>query len=443
MTDAKKLEFLKTILPGRILQNINLPDDQVVSVNVTTPEHLDGFMSTIHRLLFTAKNKQSGKTTDYNLMVKVIKGDDSFRTSSRATVQFNNERILYTRVVPRFKQLLQEHKSAVDADEWCPRVLYGVSGKFPEYSDQQETILVMENMTLDGFKAGPRNDLDEAHLILMAKKIAQFHACSYAMKIINKSEYDKLVDELIPLNFVTKEEVFESYALLFKLGVGRVVEYVEDHPNVLDSESFKKDFVAFKTKYGTEPIHLMQKFMKKDDYTIILHGDYNRNNVLFKYDDQDKPIDVRMFDFQEHRMGSPAIDLAFFMCMSMPTGLRERFWDPLLKHYHDSLMETLTDILKCSTDDPRLKPYTYKNFIKHLDYNSLYGGMVAMHFLPWMLAPDEECAQLAHHFATDMYSKEMKHWTKVSGGEPVDLRLIEILRYLSKRGSFAIVHADD
>lgn len=442
MADSRKLEFLKTILPGRILAEAKREHDELVQVELTTPDHLDGFMSTIHRLVMVSRNKQSGEEKTFNLMVKVMKGDEAFRDSCFSPVQFTNEISIYTKVIPCFQQLLEASQCSLRGDKWCPKVVYGFAGNIPEYSDCSiETVLVMENMALEGFKAGPRNDLDEDHLVLMARHMAQFHACTYAMKIMKDARLEKLVNGIIPFEFVKEGKVLNSYALFFKMGLERLFKYLDKHPKLLDSEQFKSDINTLRSRYGEAPINLAQKLLHQDEFSVILHGDYNRNNVLFKYENG-KPVDIRMFDFQENRYGTPAIDLIFFMCMSMPTGLRERFWFPLLEQYHDSLMSTIRQILKCDANDPRLEPYSFENFKKHLQRFGLYGGMIAVHFLPWMICPEEECAQLAFHFANDMYSPEMKRWLFKAGGDAVDIRLIEVFRHLSQQGYMAIVHED-
>ncbi|XP_053696024.1 uncharacterized protein LOC128743459 isoform X1 [Sabethes cyaneus] len=374
-------------------------------------------------------------------MVKVMKGDDSFREHSKARIQFSNEILIYTEVLPQFIHLLQSSDSPIKGDSWCPKVLYGVAGKFPDYSNQYETMLVMEDLTFDGFQAGPRNDLDENHLILMARKIAQFHACTYAMKINKDKNLDRLVERLTPFNFAADGEELHTNAVLVKIGIERIMKFLNDHPEELDCESFKTDMNKLSNKYAEAPINLMQKFLTRDEYSVILHGDYNRNNVLFKYEN-DIPVDLRMFDFQQNRYASPAIDVSFFMCMNMPSGLRERLWDPLLRQYHSSLIDTLISILKCKPDDEKLEPYTFSNIMDHFRRFALYGGMIASHFLPWMLCSEEECAQLAYHFAKDVDSPELKHWTMICGGESVDRRLVEIFRHLSQMGCFSIVDDD-
>nr|XP_019565410.2 uncharacterized protein LOC109433437 [Aedes albopictus] len=440
MEEQRKMDFIRGELTETILGVLNA-NAELVEVKLSTPEHLDGFMSVIHNLVLVTKDKKTSEQKTINLMVKIMKGDEAFRETSFAKTQFSNEIYIYTKVIPVFTELLKSRNCTVRGSDWCPHILYGKAGKIPNFSNIYETILVMENMTLDGFKAGPRNDLDEAHLKLMAKNIAQFHACTYAMKIENKAELDKIVDGIIPMNFSKDGKLLDSYATLIKLGMDRIYEYIDKHPNVLDSDQFKTNMTKLRSKYEEQPIQLMQKFLERNEFSVILHGDYNRNNVMFKYENG-KPVDLRMFDFQENRYATPSIDLSFFMCMSMPTGFREQFWTPLLKYYHDSLMDTLVDILKCERTDARLETYSYENFMKHMGKFGLYGGFIAAHFLPWMLCSEEECAQLAHHFVKDLNSADMKHWTRVSGGEAVDKRLIEIFRHLSQLGYFSIVDDD-
>ncbi|KXJ70818.1 hypothetical protein RP20_CCG022390 [Aedes albopictus] len=441
MEEQQKLDFIRNELTGNILKALELDDSELVKVNLSTPNHLDGFMSVIHNLVLVTRDKKTSKERTFNLMVKVMKGDEKFREVSLTKTQFTNEIYIYSKVIPTFTELLSTRGCSVKGNSWCPRIFYCTAGLIPAFSKIYETILVMENMALDGYKAGPRNDLNEAHLTLMAKRIAQFHACTYAMKIIDKESLENLVDGIIPLIFIKDDEIFESYAIMFRNGLDRIFGYLSKHPEELDNEQFKADMAKLRSRYGEEPIHLMQKFLQRNEFSVILHGDYNRNNVLFKYENG-KPVDLRMFDFQENRYATPSIDLSFFMCMSMPTGLREQFWNPLLKCYHDSLMDTLVDILKCDRSDPRLETYSYSNFMVHMKQFGMYGAMVASHFLPWMLGSEEECALLAECSVKDIGSDEMKRLTIISGGEKVDKRLIEIFRLMSQLGYFSIVHDD-
>ncbi|XP_052889176.1 uncharacterized protein LOC128297546 [Anopheles moucheti] len=437
----RKAAFLTSELPRRILLYCPELDGEgsFSGVKLTTPDHLDGFMSTIHKLSFNYESKDRSDTRILNLMVKVMKGSDEFRESSMGKTQFTNEIYIYTEVLPVFQELLDTTESGL-AGGWCPKVYYGEAGHFPTYSDQYETILVLEDISPFGYKAGPRLDLEEDHLRLMARHIASFHACTYAMRIRKDERLATLIDGIVPLDYVSGDKTFTSYDVLLRLGANRLYKYLDTHPEQLDSIGFKEDIENMRRRYEATPIRLMQDLLRKDDvFSVILHGDYNRNNVLFRTDANGKPIGLKMFDFQENRFATPVIDLTFFMYMSMTENLRDRCWDELVLEYHTTLFDSLAAILNVSKGDTLLDPYRLEPFLEHFKQHAIYGVIITLHFLPWMMCPEEECEQLSYHFARDVHSTELAHWTMVCGGEKVDKRLVGVLRHASRKGYFDIV----
>uniref|UniRef100_A0A2M4AT61 Putative juvenile hormone-inducible protein n=1 Tax=Anopheles triannulatus TaxID=58253 RepID=A0A2M4AT61_9DIPT len=442
MSNAREAAFLKEELPKKILvHSPDLEDDGVFSeVELTTPEHLDGFMSTIHKLSFQYHKKDGSDARRLHLMVKVMKGSDEFRESSLAKIQFGNEIYIYTHVLPVFRDLLKGTEVLAD---WCPGVFFGEAGSFPSYSDQYETMLVLEDISPFGYVAGPRLNLEETHLRLMARNIASFHACTYALRIRKDPRLQQLIDGITPLDFVYGDKTFTSYDVLLRLGADRWYSYLDKHPELLEKPSFRQDMEQLRQRYEATPIRLMQKLLARDDvFSVILHGDYNRNNVLFKLDDKGKPIALKMFDFQENRYATPAIDLAFFMYMSMTEDLRKQCWDSLLEDYHSTMLRSLAAILKVNETDRLLDAFRFDQFIEHFQRHAVYGVFITLHFLPWMMCSEEECEQLSYHFARDLHSKELAHWTLVCGGEEVDKRLAGVMQHASSKGYFAIVHED-
>lgn len=237
------------------------------------------------------------------MIVKVMKGDVAFREHSKSEVQCSNEVYIYKTVIPYFKKYLGDSVTSFDTDDWIPRVYFSDKGIYPELSDDEETILAMENLKPLGYRLGPRIDLDEKHLRLMIKNIAQYHSVTYALRINGEKKLQELIDGLKPLRFLNDEgEVLESYNILFKISLARLFAYVEETPKHRKNPKFLKDVENLKIKYGDEPIRLMETFLQTDDvFSVILHGDYNRNNVLFKYETEEgfeNPLSLKMIDFQ-------------------------------------------------------------------------------------------------------------------------------------------------
>lgn len=76
---------------------------------------------------------------------------------------------------------------------------------------------------------------------------------------------------------------------------------------------------------------------------VLCHGDFNRNNLLFRYDDAGRPVDALAFDLATVRYGSPALDLSFLLYMNTDRRLRDEHWDELLDTYCATLAEAVSD----------------------------------------------------------------------------------------------------
>jgi hypothetical protein len=69
--------------------------------------------------------------------------------------------------------------------------------------------------------------------------------------------------------------------------------------------------------------------------TVVLHGDYRMDNILFPHDPTAK---VAVFDWQATSLGPPLVDAAVYLggCLSLED--RRRHERDLLRHYHDGLV---------------------------------------------------------------------------------------------------------
>ncbi|CAO1439173.1 unnamed protein product [Diamesa serratosioi] len=440
---TKTMNYIKNILPHKIIEvNKDLQDNELVNCEVKNCKTLDGFMSDIFQMQIKLRDKNNQNDKLHQMMVKIMKGDGNFREMTRSSIMCSNEVYIYNTVLPYFKTYLGDSVSTFSADDWCPRVYFADYGSYPQLGDEKETILALENLKPLNYRLGPRIDLDEKHLRMMIKNIASYHAVSYAMKIRKDPNLKTLADGLTPLSFMTSDnQELESYKHLFTIGMQRVFEYLEATPDHQMDSSFVASMKSFKDQYYDKPLVLMERFLKQDEFSVILHGDYNRNNVLFEYPTKDgfeDPLNIKMIDFQEVRYASATIDLSFFMYMNIPPTLRTAVWSSLLEHYHESLISSLMDILKCSKNDESLNPYSYEKFLQHFSKFAFYGTMLGIHFIPWMASSEEECERMGFLFENDMKSPELQDLAQTCGGVEVSERVLGVCKHAFEKGYMKI-----
>lgn len=376
------------------------------------------------------------------MIVKIMKGDKNFRETTKSAMQCSNEIFIYKEVLPYLKKFIASSGAAVDSD-WCPRVYFADYDVFPELGEDFETILALENLNPLGYRLGSRIDLDENHLKLMIKTIALYHAVNFALKINKDPVMQSHGDRLNSFSYLDKDgQELESYKVLFNIALERFFRVIETDPKFKENEKFYECVQKFKNDYLEHPMVLMQSFLATDDvFSIILHGDYNRNNVLFQYDQPEgyeNPKAIKMIDFQETKYGTPVIDLAFFMYMNIHPSLIPKVWDSLLDLYHETMIDTLAKILNCDLSDDRLKPYGYNNFLDHFKKFAFYGVMIGIHFIPWMACPEEECGEMSKLFETDIHSPELRRLCQICGGADVDYRITSIVQHAFEKGYMEI-----
>jgi hypothetical protein len=82
-------------------------------------------------------------------------------------------------------------------------------------------------------------------------------------------------------------------------------------------------------------------------FSIPNHGDAWGPNFLYRYDtaDKNRPSDIRLLDFQLMRLGTPILDMLFFLYSVTTYEERDNGgWDKILKHYHDSVCSAISSL---------------------------------------------------------------------------------------------------
>lgn len=206
----------------------------------------------------------------------------------------------------------------------------------------RECVLVLENLKPYGYTMGPRLYLSRDHLLKMAEPLGQYHALTYVMRVREDPRLEQFKNEIIPLRFINENDPNDAktnlWRILYRLAFDRFYEYFD---RIIDTNSFNRESAddvrlianlrRIRDKYFEEPAQLLEYLrtsseLKEEDsrFAVILHGDYNRNNVLFRYKNRqgdtgvdgepNEVEDVKMIDFQV-RIQSQFIIIFIINCL--------------------------------------------------------------------------------------------------------------------------------
>lgn len=116
-------------------------------------------------------------------------------------------------------------------------------------------------------------------------------------------------------------------------------------------------------------------------FSVLNHGNVWRNNLLFKYRNTE-PVDARLIDFKGAFIGSPVVDLMFFLTTSVAYDVTRNYKDELLYAYHTKLADTLAAV--------QFSGYVPSLLELHLDFlkRGIFELMLTLTVAPYLRSVD-------------------------------------------------------
>lgn len=224
--------------------------------------------------------------------------------------------------------------------------------------------LVLEDLRLKGFKMADKMiGLSLREVMMVLENIAKFHAASYVYlhkAIVDvHAKGDPLATHCFAKNndnrFVKTHQKFVK-----QLNVECLKLAKED--NGLSEQLYQKILKWFHERDHRDEIIETSRKAAKEYFRVVIHGDLWVNNILFKYDDQDKPVDVCFIDFQQCRYASVYDELHYFIYTSTTRDFRKENLDKCLEFYYEFFMETLENLVGRESRDRVLSRFTKEKF---------------------------------------------------------------------------------
>lgn len=208
---------------------------------------------------------------------------------------------------------------------------------YHDVRDELFESLFLEDLKPRGFETVSLRDgpLTFDHMSLYLKALGKLHAISFAVKDQQPDKFRELTEPITEHYWTILKASFNK---LYTGLIDRFVSILKD-ANRLDL--YEKVKRALGEDYFAKIFELVSS-ASAEPYAVISHGDATSNNVMFKMNEQGKPIGIQLFDWQFSRYASPVVDLVLILLCSTSKELRDKHYDDFLKIYYGSVSDLLT-----------------------------------------------------------------------------------------------------
>lgn len=342
----------------------------------------------------------------HHLVAKLANESEYWRKVMKSDKQFHNEILFY-----------REFADPTDRD--LPRCVH--IHEEPPFN----SIIVMENITIDGYHLCPQKyDLPMDYALAAMRGIGKFHAKGYAMKKTNPRKFHKIVDDIQDTRYALPGE--ERFIAYVNGNATRSVNYLR-RTGFADKEFLDKAEALLSDAYERV---MIDGSRPREPLATLAHGDFTRNNVFFNKSPDVGSLEAKLIDFAIVLHATPVVDLSTFIYLNCDEEQRGDSLMTLLKCYHDTVIGCLRDNGITKLDDE----YSYEAFVEDYKRHAAFGFVISSFFL-WNLMAEENGGATTHDFDyTKMTIEESVKISMEAGGDRVSAALAKMLLQLRDTG---------
>ncbi|XP_059479515.1 uncharacterized protein LOC132199081 [Neocloeon triangulifer] len=367
----------------------------IEDVNIAPGSALgDGLMALIYRVRVKGSVK-GGERAELSLVVKNTPKNKARREAFSVPMLFANEQSFYEKVIPALTQHLHRNSRPLAVAEF-----------YKSITDGEHDALILEDLKEHGFcMADRRRGLDLAHCKVVLGELAKLHAASFILKKANLEVFEELRPFVKDMFWdEDRKFAFEPFVTsCFEETLRTIKPYFDNDDKNIYLQNYRKLIDR-----GYEFIANIIRGTALGDQ-VITHGDCWTNNLLFKYESEQKPADVRFLDYQLPRITTPAADVTYFLFTSPKCQMMSENYDELLKTYHESL----ASIFKEHAMDPE-KIFSREKLYEEMARTAPYGLTMAGIVVPAVCVPPEHTPDMEKvsgetrdHFVQE-YARQMQ-----------------------------------
>lgn len=321
----------------------------------------------------------------------VTKGNNNFSSLFRVSVTFSKEEdcsilksvslIVKAPVAGVFMKDLAEKMKVVEKEvlvykELMPamhRTLENVTFTPRSHHSARDDVIVLEDLNEKGYRMCNRlEQLDRDHCVNVMTTLAKFHATSVALHEKNPELIEEVGRKFVFTDDIAQENR-EQFSAIFEKNLictARAVNTFEGY------QHFSEKILQ---QVDTLWDRMVIMSSKKKHVKVLNHGDLWTNNILFKYDELGKVVDVKLIDLQLCKYSTPGVDIQTFLASSAEAKVRENAYCDLVNTYRETFNSTLRK-LNCNV---RLSAEELEEEIRFAD---IHGFFVVCSLVPVVLA---------------------------------------------------------
>ncbi|CAG9802885.1 unnamed protein product [Chironomus riparius] len=425
----------KSSLPNKVYEkvlneiienNLGKSSDEFKIICSAGSENGDGYVGEMYRIRVVDKETNEDKL---NLIVKVppenpVRRDQMF---IKANVIFEREADFYDNVYPTYTKFQEDKGIDVEKEGF-----HEVPICYKTLTEEPYEGIFMEDLKASGFDMFDlRKDLTKDHVFLVMKALAKMHAIFYSIKDQNPEWTVK---------YKTQKDLFILMTEKGKSPMDPWFESMKKQALKVINESENTDMVEKINKLLNNKFNKLIEncfdLEKAEPYATLCHGDCWNNNMLFRFDDNEMPLELKFVDFQVIRYVSPVCDLVYYIFCGTTKELRDEHYQDFLNVYY----EELTSYIRRLGSDPE-KLFPRKAFEHHLKVFGHFGLLMALMTLPIFTSDSKEAPnmdELAEQFVKMGESSEVDenafHFTKIRNQNRYDARILGVCNDMVELG---------
>ena len=250
---------------------------------------------------------------------------------------------------------------------------------------KEEGLLILENVKKRpnrSYRMFPKTTpVPLNHVVLIIKKLAQFHGLWLQYRYLNVSgklksqnpNADIISWPSFQRRFMVQKKVpkvmYKSLKSVAKKSIIRILKQKgqEEQENIQKCRRFFD-------RTANDTLDIMFEKSPSPEVHTLCHGDFWSNNIMFHYDEEEDesssksdfvpekctPTDLILIDFQLINYSNPCYDLVYFLYINTDLTFRDNHLKDVLKLYYNEFSDYFPKDIEGNSDAEKLKDYTFE-----------------------------------------------------------------------------------